>query len=104
MALMRCSSAGVFGMGDSYVAAEPSLAIYLAGIPLLLDAVAPRFATGMTQIGVKTSAELRRVDYGSSSGKEDTICSPCSPFVAPPNVRFSKVCSMSALPPKVDIR
>ena len=45
------------------------LAIYLAGTPLLLDPVAPRFATGMTQIGVETSAELRRVDYGSSSGK-----------------------------------
>jgi hypothetical protein len=54
-------------------------------------------------IGVETSAELRRVDYGSGSGKEKTICSPCSPFAAPPNVRFSKVYSMSALPPKLDI-
>ena len=70
------------------MAAEPSLAIYLAGTPLLLDAVAPRVATRMTQIGVETSAELRRVDYGSSSGKEDTICSTCSHFAAPPNVRF----------------
>jgi hypothetical protein len=33
--------------------------------PRFLDPVAPRFATGMTQIGVETSAELRRVDYGS---------------------------------------
>ena len=74
------------------MAAEPSLAIYLAGTPLFLDPVAPHFATGMTQIGVETSAELRRVDYGSSSGKEET----------PPNVRFSKVYSMYALPPKAD--
>jgi hypothetical protein len=89
--------------GDSYVAAEPSLAIYLASTPLFLDPVAPHFATGMTQIGVETSAELRRVDYGSSSGTEETICSPCSPFAAPPNVRFSKGYSMSVLPPKADI-
>jgi hypothetical protein len=75
-------------------------AIYLAGTPRFLDPFTPPFATGMTQIAVETSAELRKVDYGSSSGKEEIICSP---FADPPNVQISKVYSMSALPSKVDI-
>src|SRR6516225_11014374 len=51
----------------------------------------------MTQIAVETSAELRRVDYGSSSDRS----SPCSPFAAPPNVHKGSLADIESRPPDV---
>jgi hypothetical protein len=70
MALMRCSSAGVFGTGTPMWRRN-------VRTPRLLDPVAPRFATGLTQIGAETSAELRRVDYGSSSDRTQLVFTFC---------------------------
>ena len=53
---LRKRHSGLFLQFNATYAAESSLAIYFASTSLILS---PPFATGMTQIGVATSAELR---------------------------------------------